>query len=76
MTDEQEQQAIEQVGVIGEPEPQLSDYYQPSEEQRKYEYIYLSFSVWVLVFTRLHFSTPVNEYIRKISQPYERVQNS
>jgi len=35
MTEEQEQQAEIQVGVIGEPEPELSDYYQPSEEQRK-----------------------------------------
>jgi len=42
MTEEQGQQAEQgqQVGVVGEPEPQLSDYYQPSEEQTKYEYLF------------------------------------
>jgi len=39
ITEEQGQKAqrVERVGVLGEPDPQLSDYYQPSEEQRKYE---------------------------------------
>jgi len=39
--EEQRQQAIEQVGVVGELQPQLSDYYQSSEEQRKYEYMFI-----------------------------------
>jgi len=38
---QQVEQAIERVGVVGEPESQLSDYYQPSEEQRKYEYLFI-----------------------------------
>jgi len=46
MTEEQEQQVeqgqkVQRVGVVGEPEPQLSDYYQPSEEQRIYEYLFI-----------------------------------
>jgi len=42
MRNVKEEQGQQHVGV-GEPEPQLSDYYQPSEEQRKYKYICLLF---------------------------------
>jgi len=42
ITEEQGQQGqkVQQVGIVGEPEPQLSDYYQPSAEQTKYEYLF------------------------------------
>jgi len=35
------EQQFGQVGVVGEPEQQLSNYYQPSEGQRKYEYLFI-----------------------------------
>jgi len=62
MTEEQEQQGeqeqqVEQVGVIGEPESRLSDYYQPSEEQRKYEYLFIVLDMGACFYASSFFHT-------------------
>jgi len=57
---EQRQQqiaAIEQVGVVGESEPQLSDYYQSCEEQRTYEYLFIVLGMGACFYASLVFHT-------------------
>jgi len=67
MTEQVEQgQKVQRVGVVGEPEPQLPDYY---------EYLFIVLGMGDCFYAS-SFSTSVNEYIRKISKPYEKVQNS
>jgi len=60
-TEEQEQQVEQAEQVkhveVGEPEPQLLDYYQPSEEQRKYEYLFIVLAMGACFYVSSFFHT-------------------